>query len=288
MASPVDADIRRSGRNSTVGAGTTAPGVPVVPLRTLLRNRDRVVLAGLVGYAALMAIWFAIGARDGELVSSLRLLATQLLTLISGALALQASRSRSLDHGARRFWMAVFVSQVIVLALAFAEQLTLRDAPHPVRLVAPLLVHLVLFVGLLQLPSAPRSALDRVKLTLDCATVIVGGMLVLWFDYFAAARGSRLPSVRQCAQQQKVSPSTVVAAYDQLLAQGLVEARKNRGFYVREMATARVLGEQEAGNRAATGLRSAKDDWPGAQPRRPIDATALIRGSWRAAYRKNE
>jgi DNA-binding transcriptional regulator YhcF (GntR family) len=40
------------------------------------------------------------------------------------------------------------------------------------------------------------------------------------------APGARLPSVRQCAQQQGVSPSTVVAAYDQLLAQGLVEARK--------------------------------------------------------------
>src|SRR5205823_12738043 len=48
------------------------------------------------------------------------------------------------------------------------------------------------------------------------------------------APGARLPSVRQCAQQQGVSPSTVVAAYDQLLAQGLVEARKNRGFFVRE------------------------------------------------------
>src|SRR6476646_3532648 len=48
------------------------------------------------------------------------------------------------------------------------------------------------------------------------------------------APGARLPSVRQCALQQSVSPSTVVAAYDQLLAQGLVEARKNRGFFVRE------------------------------------------------------
>ena len=54
------------------------------------------------------------------------------------------------------------------------------------------------------------------------------------------APGARLPSVRQCAQQQGVSPSTVVAAYDQLLAHGLVEARKNRGFYVREMALALV------------------------------------------------
>ena len=31
--------------------------------------------------------------------------------------------------------------------------------------------------------------------------------------------GARLPSVRECARQQDVSPYTVVAAYDQLLAQ---------------------------------------------------------------------
>ena len=49
------------------------------------------------------------------------------------------------------------------------------------------------------------------------------------------APGARLPSVRQCAQQHGVSPATVVAAYDQLLAHGLVEARRNRGFFVREM-----------------------------------------------------
>ena len=48
------------------------------------------------------------------------------------------------------------------------------------------------------------------------------------------APGARLPSVRECARQQGVSPHTVVAAYDQLLAQGLVEARRQRGFYVRD------------------------------------------------------
>ena len=32
------------------------------------------------------------------------------------------------------------------------------------------------------------------------------------------APGARLPSVRQCAQQQQVCASTVVASYDQLLA----------------------------------------------------------------------
>ena len=40
--------------------------------------------------------------------------------------------------------------------------------------------------------------------------------------------------MRECARRHGVSPNTVVAAYDQLLAQGLVEARRNRGFFVRE------------------------------------------------------
>ena len=50
------------------------------------------------------------------------------------------------------------------------------------------------------------------------------------------APGARLPSVRLCAQQQGVSVSTVVAAYDQLQAQGLVVARKNSGFFVRDVS----------------------------------------------------
>lgn len=50
------------------------------------------------------------------------------------------------------------------------------------------------------------------------------------------APGARLPSVRECAKQQGVSPHTVVAAYDQLLAQGLIEARRQRGFFVRDVA----------------------------------------------------
>lgn len=86
--------------------------------------------------------------------------------------------------------------------------------------------------------------------------------------------GTRLPSVRECARRHEVSPYTVVAAYDQLLAQGLVEARRNRGFFVRELRseTARASpaapAEPPVERRAAAGLRG--------QP--PVDAAALIRG----------
>lgn len=91
------------------------------------------------------------------------------------------------------------------------------------------------------------------------------------------APGTRLASVRQCAQQQGVSPSTVVAAYDQLLAQGLVEARRNRGFLVREMALAPQSIAQPAINSiASAGLQQARGGFQAQHV--PVNATALIRG----------
>ncbi len=51
-------------------------------------------------------------------------------------------------------------------------------------------------------------------------------------DSRALARGARLPSVRQLAEEMGVSRSTVVEAYDRLAAEGAVEARRGSGFYV--------------------------------------------------------
>lgn len=76
------------------------------------------------------------------------------------------------------------------------------------------------------------------------------------------APGTRLPSVRECARRHGVSAYTVVAAYDQLLAQGLVEARRQRGFFVRDPAP-------EA--------RRASAAKPPPVPL-PISATTLMRG----------
>ena len=103
------------------------------------------------------------------------------------------------------------------------------------------------------------------------------------------APGARLPSVRQCAEQHGVSPSTVVAAYDQLLAQGLVEARKNRGFFVREMAPSAALAERalEDDERAAQEVDRGTGTWSTAhwfaargagRGAPPVNAGALIRG----------
>jgi DNA-binding transcriptional MocR family regulator len=48
--------------------------------------------------------------------------------------------------------------------------------------------------------------------------------------------GARMPSIRQFALEQQVSPYTVVASYDRLVAHGYLESRRGAGFYVRERA----------------------------------------------------
>ena len=122
------------------------------------------------------------------------------------------------------------------------------------------------------------------------------------------APGARLPSVRLCAQQQGVSVSTVVAAYDQLQAQGLVVARRNSGFFVRDgssggvgpasSASNTVLGQETRGldaidkiagdsvsplaHDASTGRTAS---WAAAR-HAPVDATALIRGMFHTVSNK--
>jgi DNA-binding transcriptional MocR family regulator len=48
----------------------------------------------------------------------------------------------------------------------------------------------------------------------------------------ALGAGDRLPSIRGFAAAMGVSPSTVVEAYDRLVAEGLIRARRGSGFYV--------------------------------------------------------
>ncbi|CAN5423137.1 PLP-dependent aminotransferase family protein [soil metagenome] len=89
------------------------------------------------------------------------------------------------------------------------------------------------------------------------------------------APGARLPSVRLCAEQQGVSVSTVVAAYDQLQAQGLVVAHKNRGFFVRDLTS--NMPFPQAG-KALSAIKTVANS--------PIDAAALIRGMFHQASHK--
>lgn len=48
----------------------------------------------------------------------------------------------------------------------------------------------------------------------------------------ALSRGDKLPSIRSFATALKVSPSTVVEAYDRLVSEGVILSRPGAGFYV--------------------------------------------------------
>lgn len=113
-------------------------------------------------------------------------------------------------------------------------------------------------------PPPPASALSRDSdqtLTDQLAQRFADRIRQNWL-----APGSRLPSVRECAKTHAVSSYTVVAAYDQLQAQGLIEARSQRGYYVRQ--TPCTMAEPTQGDTRPHPF----------QPSTPIDATTLIRG----------
>ena len=115
------------------------------------------------------------------------------------------------------------------------------------------------------LPSGAQSALSRA--TDATLTEQLSARYAERIRQRLLAPGARLPSVRECARRHQVSPYTVVAAYDQLLALGLVDARKHRGFFVREVA------DDARGNR---GERRAADGVT--RHPVPVSATSLIRG----------
>ena len=93
------------------------------------------------------------------------------------------------------------------------------------------------------LPGAERLLSDQ-----------IASWLRLRIDEHALRPGTRLPSIRQFAAEKGVSRSTVVEAYDRLIAAGLVESRRGSGFYVRARR-----GVHAARPRSGVGVRSQLD-----------------------------
>ena len=88
------------------------------------------------------------------------------------------------------------------------------------------------------------------------------------------APGARPPSVRLCAEQQGVSVSTVVAACDQLQAQGLVVACKNSGFFVRDVAFRASNSSMDQLEYARAAIKNIATDAPIDTPEATPDGAA--------------
>jgi DNA-binding transcriptional MocR family regulator len=87
--------------------------------------------------------------------------------------------------------------------------------------------------------------------------------------------GGRMPSIRQFAGALGVSPFTVVASYDRLVAQGYLESRRGAGFFVRERSPLNV-DLRDLRDKAGPGA-------PGAAEARTLDVVWLIRNMFRQA-----
>lgn len=84
--------------------------------------------------------------------------------------------------------------------------------------------------------------------------------------------GARMPSIRAFAQAHGVSPFTVVASYDRLVARGYLESRRGAGFYVRERAAPHGHGRPVQDPAAVIGMDGGA-----------MDVTWLVRNMFRQA-----
>lgn len=78
--------------------------------------------------------------------------------------------------------------------------------------------------------------------------------------------GARLPSIRGLAQGMRVSPSTVVEAYERLVAEGVIRSRPGAGFFVTEQPAPLTL--------AAMGTRLEREIDPFWVSRTALEAPA--------------
>src|SRR5262249_36550474 len=66
--------------------------------------------------------------------------------------------------------------------------------------------------------------------------------------------GDPLPSVRSVAAEYRVNPLTVLKGYQELVDEGLVEARRGRGMFINDGARGQLLqGERR---------RFLEEEWP--------------------------
>ena len=96
--------------------------------------------------------------------------------------------------------------------------------------------------------------------------------------------GARMPSIRSFAASHGVSPFTVVAGYDKLVAQGYLESRRGAGFFVRERSVLNASIKQ-APTAAAAETRSLDVVWLirnmfRQSPAQPSSAAGVLPADW--------
>ncbi|MGC9668394.1 putative bifunctional diguanylate cyclase/phosphodiesterase [Planosporangium sp. 12N6] len=150
-------------------------------------NGATVVLPAVVALAALATVWFALSQRGSPGPAVLGWVpAPAALTL--AAMALRRTATTTGPPAAHRFYTRLTVACAACAAGSFiqAGYAVLGDDPEATRVppeAAVCFVGALLYMlwALLRLPLARRTRTESVRLSLDCATVMLGGAVLLWY-----------------------------------------------------------------------------------------------------------
>ncbi len=190
MPQTADASARRSGTHATISSGT-APGgvqavVPEIVHAVYGETIDRVLLAILGSFTLVLCVWIAVSGSTVSLALGPSI-ALAVLASVTIVLAIRATREATLDRGSRRCWRGIAIAIGIAAAAQLAPVLPVPVPPTLAQAIGWYMVlvsQFMMLVALLQKPSAPYTPIDRTTLLLDASTVIVGGLLVVWYDVF--------------------------------------------------------------------------------------------------------
>ena len=176
---------------------TDSRGVASAPLcirirmnvATTWKRLGQVVLGGAITrfaavYALILLVWL-LGVPKSHPEASLINVLSAPLSVLAFALALRACRDQRLPGELRRAWgfisIAYAMQNVGDLTWFYCENWLGQDPSASIANLPYLLFYPFIIAGLLSFPRGIRTRIERIKFTLDVATVLVGGGIVIWY-----------------------------------------------------------------------------------------------------------
>ncbi len=153
-----------------------------------------VAFGALVAVVAGFALWRMLGGASEDQITFVTDVTFPIAGVLATFLGLGVSRSRQLDGATRRAWQALVVSLIAYLlgdVLWACLELTGGEAPlASVPDVFYLLFYPIALLGLLRLPGARRTRVERVQLVIDVLTLALAGVMVEWIVVLGPELGS--------------------------------------------------------------------------------------------------
>lgn len=153
-----------------------------------LWERLLTISAGL--YAVVVTVWLLValgpsGSARPEPPGAASLLVSLPLVVLAIALSWRAAGVPSLDLATRRFWKivtGVLVVSALMSAVPLIPVFSEMWFNASLRAAISMGMTIALLIGMLRLPSAPRTSIGRTALWFDMMTLMIGGWLVAWYD----------------------------------------------------------------------------------------------------------